>query len=117
MIESRQDHSSDSFTFTRVKPHGKQAKITVGLTISPRLLAEARKRNLNLSRILEQALESILEYVQPQNESVSSKSLNPCSLQRENGWAGRSVWYDRRLRKAEAAGSNPARSTPIWRQV
>jgi hypothetical protein len=25
--------------------------------------------------------------------------------------AGRSVWYDRRLRKAEAAGSNPARST------
>jgi hypothetical protein len=25
--------------------------------------------------------------------------------------AGRSVWYDRRLRKAEAAGSNPAQST------
>jgi integrase len=27
--------------------------------------------------------------------------------------AGRSVWYDRRLRKAEVAGSNPARSTSI----
>jgi hypothetical protein len=26
-------------------------------------------------------------------------------------WAGSSVWYERRLRKAEAAGSNPARST------
>jgi integrase len=26
-------------------------------------------------------------------------------------WAGRSVWYDRRVRNAEAAGSNPARST------
>jgi integrase len=25
-------------------------------------------------------------------------------------WAGRSVWYDRRVRNAEAAGSNPARS-------
>jgi hypothetical protein len=25
--------------------------------------------------------------------------------------AGRSVWYDRRVRNAEAAGSNPARST------
>jgi hypothetical protein len=25
--------------------------------------------------------------------------------------AGRSVWYDRRLRKAEAGGSNPPRST------
>ena len=25
--------------------------------------------------------------------------------------AGRSGWYDRHLRKAEAAGSNPARST------
>jgi hypothetical protein len=26
-------------------------------------------------------------------------------------WAGRSVRYDRRVRNAEAAGSNPARST------
>ena len=26
--------------------------------------------------------------------------------------AGGSVWYERRLRKAEVAGSNPARSTP-----
>ena len=30
-----------------------------------------------------------------------------------NRRAGRSVWYDRRLRKAEAAGSNPARSTSV----
>jgi hypothetical protein len=26
-------------------------------------------------------------------------------------WAGGSVWYERRLRKAEVAGSNPAQST------
>ncbi len=29
-----------------------------------------------------------------------------------NRRAGGSVWYERRLRKAEVAGSNPARSTP-----
>ena len=29
--------------------------------------------------------------------------------------AGRSVWYDRRVRNAEAAGSNPARSTELFR--
>ena len=28
-------------------------------------------------------------------------------------WAGGSVWYERRLRKAEVAGSNPARSIPF----
>jgi hypothetical protein len=28
-----------------------------------------------------------------------------------SGWAGRSARYDRRVRNAEAAGSNPARST------
>jgi len=29
-------------------------------------------------------------------------------------WAGRSAWYDRRVRNAEAAGSNPARSTNLY---
>ncbi len=57
-------------------------------------------------------------------DSESSLSLKACSLPKETSWAGRSVWYDRRLRKAEAAGSNPARSTEtlfstwkgLWRQ-
>ena len=114
----KQNHSSHLDKFTRVKSGRKQAKRTIGITLSPRIIEEARKRNLNISRIAEQALLSILEYIQPINESESSKSLNPCSLLRENGWAGRSVWHDRRLRKAEAAGSNPARSTigldPVW---
>ena len=114
---SNQNHSSHLHKITRVKSGRKQAKRTIGITLSPRIIEEARKRNLNISRIAEQALLSILEYIQPINESESSKSLNPCSLLRENGWAGRSVWHDRRLRKAEAAGSNPARSTPIWVQV
>jgi hypothetical protein len=49
--------------------------------------------------------------------------FQPCSLHKpkalnaknwsllEQTWAGRSVWHDRRVRNAEAAGSNPARST------
>jgi hypothetical protein len=49
-----------------------EPKITVGLTISPSLLVEARKRNLNLSRILEQALQSIFDYILPKNASEAS---------------------------------------------
>ena len=41
--------------------------------------------------------------------SVLIRVFERCLEQR----AGRSVWYDRRLRKAEVAGSNPARSTPL----
>jgi hypothetical protein len=53
---SGQNHSSDSFTFTRVKSHKKEAKTTVGITLPPYLIAEARKHRLNISRITEQAL-------------------------------------------------------------
>ena len=114
----KQNHSSHLHKFTRVKSGRKQAKRTIGITLSPRIIEEARKRNLNISRIAEQALLSILEYIQPINESESSKSfLSQGSFAKET-WAGRSVWHDRRLRKAEAAGSNPARSTiglnPVW---
>jgi len=35
--------------------NAKKAKITVGITISPTLLAKAEKHNLNISRITEQA--------------------------------------------------------------
>ena len=66
--EFKQNHSSDLFTFTRVTSTRKQARKTVGLTINPRLLEEARNRNLNLSRIFEQALASILEYIPSENQ-------------------------------------------------
>jgi hypothetical protein len=70
-----------------------------------------------MSRIKEQALQSIIDYVQPHNETESSKFLTVGPFPKETTRAGRSVRYDRRLRKAEAAGSNPARSTPIRVQV
>ena len=44
-------------------------------------------------------------------------SLPTIFVERHPQRAGGSVWYERRLRKAEVAGSNPARSTPIWGQV
>ena len=105
------NHSSHPFTFTRVTKPKKEAKKTVGITISPILLEQARKHKLNISKICEQALTSILEYLAQQNKTESSISvLNRRSFQKESR-AGSSVWYERRLRKAEAAGSNPARST------
>jgi len=72
---------------TRVRVNGKMPKITVGITLPPCLITEARKRNLDISEICEQALSSILEYVQTQNKPESSKVLNPCSFQ-ENGVDG-----------------------------
>lgn len=54
-----QNHSSGLNTFTRVTHPKKQARKTIGITIKPHLITEARKRNLNISKICEQALESI----------------------------------------------------------
>jgi hypothetical protein len=111
MAHYKINHSSNKAKNTRVKSRKKQAKKTVGITISPQMLAEARKHNLNISLITEQALQSILEYIPSQTETESSKYLlNRRSFPKESR-AGRSVWYDRRLRKAEAGGSNPPRST------
>ena len=68
----------------RVKSRKEQAKKTVGIALSPRFIAEVRKHNLNINRIIEQALTSIVEYPAHGNESKSSKSRNACSLLREN---------------------------------
>ena len=106
------NHSSEGELATRVKV--REPKKTVGITISQNLLQKARNHNLNISRITEQALSSILDYLETQTIKPSSNLLTEGSSQEETSRAGRSVWYDRRLRKAEAAGSNPARSTPIW---
>ncbi len=109
--ELEQNHSGKSEQTTRVISHKKQARKTVGITINPKILEKARNRNLNISRICEQALASIIDYIPRQNETASSKFLTGCSLQRENPRADSSAWYERRIRNAEVAGSNPARST------
>ena len=99
----------------RGKHHNKTAtKTTVSLYLSKKIVEKARKHKLNLSRITEQALTSILDYMEAQNiqtaSETSSKFLSRGSFQKESR-AGSSVWHERRLRKAEVAGSNPARST------
>ena len=48
-------------------PRGK--KVTVSLYLSQNLVERARKQGLKVSRISEQALSSILDYVQPQTSS------------------------------------------------
>jgi post-segregation antitoxin (ccd killing protein) len=66
------NHSSKSEQTTRVKSGRKQAKKTVGITLPRQLLAETREHKLNMSKITEQALNSILEYLAQQNKTESS---------------------------------------------
>ena len=96
----------------RGKNHNKtRNKTTVSVYLNRKLVEKARNHRLNLSRITEQALSSILDYLETQNQTESSKYLlNRRSFPKESR-AGRSVWYDRRVRNAEAGGSNPPRST------
>ena len=109
--EFKQNHSSDLFTFTRVDSRRKQARKTVGVTITLRLLEEARKRNINISRVCEQALASILECIPQETRTESSINfLTRGSFPKETR-AGRSAWYDRHVGIVEVPGSNPGPST------
>jgi post-segregation antitoxin (ccd killing protein) len=113
MIENR-DSTWKKAPIPRGKHHNKTAtKTTVSLYLNRKLVERARNNRLNLSRITEQALSSILDYLETQNQTESSKYLlNRRSFPKESR-AGRSVWYDRRVRNAEVGGSNPPRSTTI----
>lgn len=89
----KENHSSESEQTTRVKVKNKQARKTVGITLLLSLLVEAKNRNLNISRIIEQALLSILEYYPRQNKSEipnsacgSSDFLSSGSFLKENDW-------------------------------
>lgn len=99
----------------RGKNHNKTAtKTTVSLYLSKKIVKKARNHKLNLSRITEQALLSILDYLESEKQYKSSKSLNACSLLRENARAGSPVRLRRRPHAAKIAGSNPARPTQFY---
>ena len=69
----------------RGKNHNKtEKKTTVSLYISKKTVERARFHNLNLSRISEQALISILDYLEPQNTKQSSKFLITGSFPKES---------------------------------
>ena len=80
------------------------SKTTVSLYLSKKTVERALFHNLNLSRIAEQALISILDYLEPQNTKQSSKFLITGSFLKE------SVMVPR-------AGLEPATSGDITRQI
>ena len=81
------NYSSSSAQITRVKRRKKTPKKTVGITLPPKLITEARKRKLNISRICEQALQSVLEYMEAQKIDAQPKeaqnSFGEAFLQRK----------------------------------
>ena len=87
----------------RGKHHNKTAtKTTVSLYLSKNLLKKARNHRLNLSRITEQALYSILDYLETQNSEKCSVFLGKAPFPKEG--------------LVDGAGFEPAASTmPTWR--
>ena len=68
----------------RGKHHNKtEKKTTVSLYITKKTVERARFHNLNLSRISEQALISILDYLETQNTKTNSNFLGKASFQKE----------------------------------
>jgi hypothetical protein len=70
---------------SRGKRHNKtETKTTVSLYLSRNLVEEARNQGLNISRITEQTLSSILDYSKTQNSEKRSQFLSTCSLRKES---------------------------------
>ena len=94
--------SSQSSTWKKpVVPRGKchnktESKTTVSLYLSKNLVEEARNHGLNLSKVMENPLKSIIDYMETQNIKPSSMSLNERSLQRESSRARSSARLERR---------------------
>jgi post-segregation antitoxin (ccd killing protein) len=90
----------------RVVPSGKHhkktaTKTTVSLYLSKNLVEKARIHKLNLSRIMENALTSIINYLETENKE-SSEFLSRGSFLKES--------------RVDGAGFEPAASTmPTWR--
>ena len=82
MNKRLKSYSSKKTEITRVKV--KIRKKTVGITLPTKLVERARKHNLNISRITEQALLSVLDYLETQNNETSSKFLSAGSFLKES---------------------------------
>ena len=82
MSEPTNDYSSKKIKNTRVKV--KSRKKTVGITLPQSIIERTRKHNLNISKITEQALISILDYLEPQNNNQGSNFLGTASFLKED---------------------------------
>jgi hypothetical protein len=105
-LTSRIEENDSTWSASKI-PRGKhhnntETITTVSLYLNKKLVEKARNRSLNLSRITEQALSSILDYFEAQNTEKSSVfSVKPLF--------GKEALVD-------GAGFEPAASTmPTWR--
>ena len=89
MNERNVVYSSRNEARTRVKMN--EWRKTVGITLPQNLIERAKKRSLNISRISEQALTSILDYLEAPNDKRSSDFLNQRSVQKKVEWTGRDL--------------------------
>ena len=78
MNEQKKVYSSKSEPSTRVKMNS--GKKTVGITLPRELVERAGKHRLNLSRVMEQALSSILDYLGTETIKTSSEFLTEGSF-------------------------------------
>ena len=91
----------------RIKiPRGKHHnKTTVSLYLSKNLVKKARIHKLNLSRITEQALTSILDYLETQKDKTSSTFLSEGSFLKESSVVPRAGFEPATTRSS--AGRSP----------
>ena len=87
MNELGKNHSSKSEQTTRVKTHKKQPKKTIGITLPQNLVERARFHKLNISRITNQALTSIVAYLERNNTQRSF--FDEASFTKEGSGEGR----------------------------
>ena len=81
---SDQDSTWKNTVVPRGNCHNKtESKTTVSLYLSRNLVERAKNHRLNLSKITEQALSSILDYLETQNPQTSSDFLGEASFQKE----------------------------------
>ena len=104
-----------SSTWKRLRvPRGKHhdkttSKTTISLYLSKNLAEQARKHKLKISRITEQALNPILDYLEAQNQNESSKFPSERSSLKESCVPRWLSSVEQRFRKPSVAGSKPAR--------
>ena len=98
-----QKHSSSLAQTTRVKRQRKTPRKTVGITLPPKLIEEARKKGLNISRICEEALKSVLDYLPSRNLNEKNKWLpNGGSFLKTSSWAGSSAGMNAALARRKS---------------
>lgn len=85
MSEARTDSTWKKREVPRGKRHNKTTtKTTVSLYLSKKVVEKARKHRLNISRITEQALNSILDYLETQNRIRTAEDTH----NKGEWWAG-----------------------------